>query len=176
MTPGISIGRLTHRRHNPGIGAATAEISSKGPPDISTCRIRVMVQESTNRHDLPRCAEPALKCIVLNEGSLNRIEVFAIGKALDRHDVASLTVKGQDQAGINGRSVQEHRASTALPHVAHLLCPGKLELDAEGIQQCAPGLNGESVIRTVDSQLDRHSPRPAAHFLSFRRGTLNSHA
>ena len=47
-------------------------------------RMRIRVQQRLRAHELPRCAEAALRRVVLHEGLLQRIELAVLRQALDR--------------------------------------------------------------------------------------------
>ncbi len=87
------------------------------------------------RHDLSRGAEAALKRIMLDEGGLHGVEPVALGKPLDRGDLAALGHDRQRQARQRPAAVDMHRAGAAFAAVAALLGPGQAEMVPERVEE-----------------------------------------
>jgi len=61
----------------------------------------VFGQHARRRADLTGSAVAALERVVLDEGGLERVQLIAVGQALDRHDRRILMRDGQREAGVS---------------------------------------------------------------------------
>ena len=66
---------------------------------------------------------------------LQRVQVVAVGEALDRRDLEAVLRDGEQQAGVRAAAVDEHGARAALPVVAALLGPGEPEVLAQHVEE-----------------------------------------
>ena len=105
----------------------------------------------------PGRAEAALERVLGDERLLQR--GGAAGReALDRHDLVARGRLGEQQAGVDGPAVDEHRAGAAGALSAGELRPEQLEIVAQdGEQPAARGLH--DVALSVDLERDRHASR-----------------
>jgi hypothetical protein len=77
----------------------------------------VFLNETDSTHDLARCAEAALQTIMGDESLLHRMQPIALRYALDRQDLSAVVTDRKRKARIDPSSVDEDRASAALPAV-----------------------------------------------------------
>ena len=71
------------------IRAWAAKIAGEPIAGFFLGRVQILVEQRLRRDDEPRRAEPALQRGVLEELLLHRVQVIALGDALDRRDVAA---------------------------------------------------------------------------------------
>ncbi|MBM2823804.1 MAG: hypothetical protein HW413_2550, partial [Thermoleophilia bacterium] len=60
----------------------------------------------------------ALKCVVIVERLLNRVQLAIRRKAFDGHDLHPVSLDAEHRAGLHGLAVHEHRAGSARRRVA----------------------------------------------------------
>ena len=84
----------------------------------SSRRVPLAVHDIDGGHDHARRAVPALKAVMLTESRLHRVQLAALGDALDGGDDAGIGLDGEDGAGLHGLSVQMNDAGAALAGVA----------------------------------------------------------
>ena len=85
-------------------------------------------------------AEAALDAALLEERALQRVQLVAVGEALDRRDLAAVGLQREVGARVHGLAVEQHHAGAALGVVAALLGAGQADLVAHHRQQASvPG-------------------------------------
>src|SRR5215213_3962308 len=82
-------------------------------------------QERGRSHDHTRSAKPALQSVLLAEPLLQEAEVGAAGDALDRGHVVPVGPDREHRAGLDGLTVEVHRARPAVGGVAPPVGPGE---------------------------------------------------
>ena len=105
-------------------------------------------------HDLPGGAIAALEGVALDEGGLQRMELLALGEALDGRDLASLHKGGEREARFHALAVHQHRAGAALAEAAALLRAGQMQVLAQGIEQRGARIERQPMLGSVDAQHD----------------------
>src|SRR5215469_1262695 len=73
------------------------------------------MKQGEKRHDKARRAEPALGSMMLDKCALDRMEFAAIGKILNRDDLAAVGLTGKHDAGVD-RLVDPFLAYDAAQH------------------------------------------------------------
>ena len=112
-------GRMLNRADNVVITGATAEIAFYGFPDFGFRRIRIALKQVGSHHDHARCAEPALKAVLLVEGFLKGMEGIPGCQAFNGGDRSSVGLASQQGAGFNGAMpFQVYRAGPATRGIA----------------------------------------------------------
>src|SRR5439155_8362488 len=106
--------------------------------------------------DLSRGAIAALKCIVIDGGLLQRMQLTVACKALDGGYFGAFLHYRQRQAGIDPPPVDQNGARAALSVVAALLGAGQVEMVAQCVQQRGPWGDREFHLAAVDGQPDRN--------------------
>src|SRR5215213_10695945 len=94
--------------------------------DVTHITAARLFEQSDRRADLPRRAVAALEAVVLDEGSLHRVKLFAAGQPFNRGDLTTLKSCRERQARQHAAAVNEYRAGAALAHLAALLRSRKL--------------------------------------------------
>ena len=80
------------------------------------------------------------------------MELTVVAQALDRGDVGTLRLHGEDRAGLDRTAVEMHGACTALSGIAANMGTGEMELVADQLDQEGPGINVDLDGATVDGQ------------------------
>ena len=75
-------------------------------------------EQRVARHHHPRRAKAALQAVLLIEALLDRVELPVLLEPFDRHDLPAVGLDGEHGAGLDGRSVEQHRACAAVRRVA----------------------------------------------------------
>ena len=94
-------------------GAAT-EVAVDTVTDLVLCRAGVVLEQPYCGHDHPRRTETALQAVALPEALLNGMQCVAVGQALDRLDVGTIRLNGQNHARFRGCPVDNDRAGSAV--------------------------------------------------------------
>ena len=89
-----------------------------------------------------------------DERGLHRVELVALGEALDGRDLGALGGDRQRQARVDGATVAQHRASATLAVIAALPGPGQRQVLAQRIEQRDPRIDLQSPVLPVDAQDD----------------------
>ena len=89
-----------------------------------------------------------------DEGGLHRMQLVAIGEALDGQDVGAVKADRQRQAGIDAPAVDQHGAGAALAAVAALLGAGEVEPLAQQVEQGDARIDLQLVAVSVDGEGD----------------------
>jgi hypothetical protein len=116
----------------------------------------MLIEKRFESYDESGCAEAALRSIVVNEGLLDRVKVFALHQRFNRGDSLALSLDRQNRAGIDRAIVEKYGAGTTLAAVAHALGASDIKLIAERVEQGNPRLNVQSMALAVDGQLNRN--------------------
>src|SRR4051795_4916794 len=103
-------------------------------------------------HDLAGSAIAALESITLYERRLQRMELIALGQALDGGDLATFHQSGERQTGLYPLTVHQDRAGATLTEPAAFFRAGELQVLAQCIEQCGPRIEREPVLGAIDPQ------------------------
>ena len=121
------------------------------------------------RADLPGRAVAALKSVVLEERSLDRVQLVAVRQALDRGDLVAFVDEGETQAGIESPAIHQHGAGAALAVVATFLRACQLQMFAKSVEQRRARIDLQGVLLAVDLELDLHCRNRCGGWRVFRR-------
>src|SRR5579859_338858 len=136
------------------VAGAAAEIAHHPVFDLVLAGVRVAVQQRFRRHDLARRADAALEAAVIDEGLLQRMQLLALGHALDRGDPRAVHLHGQRDAGGDEAAVEQHGAGATDADAARLLGAGEAEVVAQQIDQRAPRRHARLARLAVDREPD----------------------
>ena len=125
----------------------------------SSVGLAVALEQGRAAHDHARRAEAALHGVVGDERLLDRVQLLAVGQALDGGDLARADVEDERHARADRRAVEVHGAGAARAAVAHDLGPGQPEREAQRVGQRRRGRHLERVRLVVDVQGDRDLAR-----------------
>jgi hypothetical protein len=117
------------------IGRAATEIAAHPFSDFGLTPSVPLMNASNSRHDLTRCAEAALKGVLINECLLNRVEGLAVCKTLNGRYFSTIDGSSEDHASVNPPAIQMNRAGPALAIVAALLGTRELQPLTQEVQQ-----------------------------------------
>ena len=93
------------------------------------------LKQRDGRTDLTRSAVAALESVEFEKGFLHRMQFVPMTEAFDSRDVIAIVRDGQRQTGINAPTVDEDRASAALPVIAAFFRAGQMEAFAQQIEE-----------------------------------------
>ena len=98
-------------------------------------RLRIDAQQIDRAHDHARRAEAALQAVMLAEGFLHRMQLVALGEALDRGDARAVHLRRQHGAALGRIAVDMNDAGAALAGVAADMRAGQAEMLAQELHQ-----------------------------------------
>ena len=108
-------GGLLNRADDFVVAGAAAEIARQIEANLLLAGIGILPQQRRRRHDESRRADAALQGGRLQECVLDRIQTINRGNAFDRFKVCPLDLNRQHQTAIDGPSVHQHGAGSAVP-------------------------------------------------------------
>src|SRR6185503_8357296 len=99
-------------------------------------------------------AVAALEAVLRDEGGLKRVQLVAVGEALDGRHVGAVERHREQQARVRPAPVHEDGAGAALAVVAALLRAGQAEPLAQQVEKGRARVELERVLLAVDAQAD----------------------
>src|SRR5207248_9034090 len=114
-----------HRAHDLVVAGAPAEIAREPEADLALARIRIALQQRLGGDQETRRANAALQSRELQEFLLERMQLVAIGDALDRADLAALRLGTEHQAGADDTAIESDGTGAAIAGAAAFLAAGK---------------------------------------------------
>src|SRR5580693_3362006 len=118
---------VVNRSADANVGRATAQVAVHGEIDVVVVRTLDLLEQSRRGHDLPRLAVSALRHILGDPCSLDRVGL-ATGQSLDGRDLAGADAGYRHRAGTQRLTVKKNRAGTALRHPAAELGAGQAKM------------------------------------------------
>ena len=115
------------------VARATAKVALQVPRQV----LLLFLVERRGGHHHARRAEPALESLRVQELLLHRMQLTAVGQALDGGDVAAFRAGCRVEAAVHRTPVHVHRAGSAVPGVAALLHAQGALFAQEGAQALA---------------------------------------
>src|SRR5207245_4298394 len=103
--------------------------------------------------DLSRRAIAALKAVVLDERSLDRMQLFAVRQSFDGRDLVTLVHGREGKTRVHAPAVDQNRARAALAVIASFFRTGQMQSLTQGVEQCRAWIDVQRVIFAVDLQL-----------------------
>src|SRR5258708_33302878 len=94
----------------------------------------MLVEKSLGRHHKARRAKTALLRVIVDKRLLNRMEGALRCKALNRGDLATLSVNRKHGTRIHGLTVHHDRTSATRATIANPLRASRLELIEQSVQ------------------------------------------
>jgi hypothetical protein len=91
----------------------------------------VAVHDIDRRHNHARGAIAPLQAVIAAEGGLHRVQLVALGDALDGRDVGAGGLSGQHGAGFDRPALDMDGEGAALAGVAADMRPGQIEIFAQ---------------------------------------------
>jgi hypothetical protein len=117
------------------VAGAPAEVAGEPVTRLGLARIRIAVEQRLGGDQQARRTEAALQRRMLQEFSLQRMQVLPARHALDGLDRAALRLHRKHQARADQAAVDGHAAGAAVARAASLLAAGEMELVAQRIEQ-----------------------------------------
>src|SRR6478672_10825339 len=136
------------------IARTATEVSLDRVADLVVGRIGVARQQVDRGHDHARGAEAALQSVLLPEGRLHRVELIAVGKALDGLDLRAVGLDGEHRARLDRPAIDVDGAGAALAGVAADVGAGQVEILPQRLDEESPGLDVELVGCAIDDERD----------------------
>src|SRR5262249_52747861 len=146
-------------RHDVGIGAATADIAAHQLANFIGGARLALGNQAGGGTDLPGGAVAALEGIMLDEGLLQRGKRGSLRQTFDGRYPRAILHDRQREARIDAPAVEENGAGAALAVVAALFGPGKVEIEAQRVEQGGPWRDCQLALHAVDVKRDRRLGR-----------------
>src|SRR4029077_14765822 len=137
MSHGLALQKLcgvVNRSADADISRAATEVAIHGRINVAVARPLDFLEQTRRTHDLPRLAITALRHIVVDPGSLDRI-LLASSQSLDGRDLAVANPGYRHRAGAQRLTVEKNRAGPALVHSAPELGAGQVEIVSKDPKQ-----------------------------------------
>ena len=151
---------MRDRAANSGIGPAAANVAAEFVKEIVGSGVGVLVEHRLAGHDEAGSAEAALRCVVVDKGLLDGMQLAVFHQGFDGRDLFSLALDGEHRASVDGLVVEQDRAGAALSFVADALGAGDVERIAQGVEQRNPWFQAGLVGLAVDVESHRDLARP----------------
>ena len=136
--------RRAHRLDDVLVAGAAAQIGREHVEQILVADVGLALEHADRQHQEARRAEAALQAVVIHEGLLHRMQLVAVGEALDGADLLAVGLHGEHQAGAHRLAVDDHRAGAADAVLAADMGAGLAAILADGVGQRAPRLDARS--------------------------------
>src|ERR1700730_925620 len=147
---------VVNRSADANVGCAAAEVAGHGEIDVVVVWPLDFLEQSGRGHYLPRLTVPALRDIMGDPCSLDRVGL-ATGQSLDGRDLAGADAGHRHRAGTQWLTIEINRSGTALRHPAAELGPGQAKIVPQHPKQGSVGqyVNGVGLAVDLDLQ-SRH--------------------
>ena len=140
-------GGLLHRRDDPGIGAAAAQVQPQGFFDLRLRGVWILIQQPVGGHEQPRSAKAALNGVIFHISLLHGVQPAVFAQPLHGHHVPALQILEGCRAGADRLAVYEHGAGAAGLFLAAAFCAGQFQILPQEVQQQA----GAFFVRAADA-------------------------
>src|SRR5688572_24883785 len=128
-------GGVEHRLDDLVVTGAAAEVARQPVAHLFFSRIVVAFQQRLRRDQHARRADAALERGVLEELALERVQLVAVGHALDRLNRLAVQLGAKHQARAHQPAVHRHAARAAIAGRAAFLGAGQVQLVAQDLEQ-----------------------------------------
>src|SRR4029450_946518 len=115
---GHRAGAVEDRFHDVLVAGAAAEVPLEGLAHLFVGRVGVLLQEAGGRHDHAGRAVATLETVVAVERVLDRMHLPVGGDPLDRGDLTTLGLEGEERARLHRLAVEQNGARAARRGVA----------------------------------------------------------
>src|SRR5262249_42458724 len=95
------------------IAGTATEIRRQHVEQIAIGDIGFALKHADGQHQEAGRAETALQAVMIHEGLLDRVQLFAICQPFDRPDLTAVRLHGKHQAGAHWFSVHDYSAGPA---------------------------------------------------------------
>src|SRR5262245_57551701 len=128
-------GRIEHGADDLVVTGAPAEVAGEPVARLGFGRIRIALEQRLGGDQQAGRAEAALQRRMLEEFSLQRMQIVPARHAFDRLDRAAFGLHGEHQARADQAAIDRHAAGAAVARAASLLASGQIQLVAQHIEQ-----------------------------------------
>ena len=137
LSRGLTVaGNRQHRRHDPLIPGAAAQVAGELLADLLLVGVRSTAQERLGRHQEPGGAEAALQRVVLAEGALQRRQLaVGAGQPFNGQQRAAISLDGEHQAGADRFAVELDRAGATDAVLAPDVRPRQSRVMADEVRE-----------------------------------------
>src|SRR2546428_11894428 len=116
---------IEDRLHDVVVAGAAAEVPLERLAALLLRGRGVLLEVAGRCHDHARRAVATLQAVVPVKRVLDRVKLAVVREALDRGDLATIGLEGEQRAGLHGLPVQQDRAAAATGGVAPDIGAGK---------------------------------------------------
>ena len=117
------------------VARAAADVALEPLAHLVLARVGVLLQQVGGAHQHAGRAEAALQAVMLAERLLQRVQLAALGQALDRRHLGAVGLGREHGAGLDRIAVDMDHAGAALAGVAADMGAGEAEIAAQEIDQ-----------------------------------------
>src|SRR5713101_5734823 len=149
-------GRALHGLDDFQMRPAPAKDSCKRPLNLFVGRIRVLVQKGLRGQDYAVAAVPTLRCLLVDEGLLNRVRMLEGPEPLQREDLLGSGCRHGSDARADGFTARNDRARPALREPTAELRSIQPEVVPQDVEQGSSRVDVNRRRASVDSELDSH--------------------
>src|SRR6185503_11821895 len=128
-------GGVHHRANDLVVAGAAAQVAGQPVAQLGLARVGVLLQQRLGGHQEARRADAALQRRVLDELALQRMQLVALGHALDGGDRPAVRLHAQHQARAHEAAVDGDAAGAAVAGRAAFLGAGEAQLVAQHVEQ-----------------------------------------
>ena len=145
---------LPHRRDDPHVAGAPAEVAAELAPDRRIVHRREAGDDVPRRDQHPRRAEAALQGVMPRERIAQRLPDRIVSQAFHGDDLGALAGVRIGDAGADRTPVHEHRARPAHPVLAAEMGAGEVQVVAQQLGELRPRRDGGLARLAVDGEAD----------------------
>src|SRR5262249_609145 len=154
LSPSQGRGRVLHRADDLVVSRAPAKVPRQPEADLVLRRIRRALEQRLAGHQEARRADAALERCMLEELLLQRMELLALGQALDRLDAPAADLAAQHETGADQAAVERHAAGAAVAGGTAFLAAGEIQGVAQDVEEGFFGVAEELDRVTVHGGFD----------------------
>ena len=146
------------------VAGAPAQMAGEEVGDLGAARRLFAVEQVGRGHQDPGRAEAALERVRLAKGGLQRRQLAAAREPLDRLELGSVDLHGEEEARAHGDAVEPHGARAADAVLATHVSPGEAERVPDEVGEQEPRLDRLTAKPAVDGDgdLDHAASRAAS--------------
>ena len=138
-----------------GVAGAAAQVAGYRHTDFLFVRPGDAVEQVFQGQRHARRAETALDAAALDHGLLHRVQRPRLAQPLYSGDFPPFGLQRQHHAGVYRVTVQQHRATAAVPGAAAFFRAGQAQVDAQGIEQAGARGDVNGLGTAVDGEIQR---------------------
>src|SRR5262249_145934 len=160
----LSLGHLRrsvfHCIHDMLVPRASAEIALEPLTNLSLIRLRMLLQQSTRRHDHPGRAIAALQTMVLPETLLHRMQPRFGSESFNRRHLRAVSLNREQPPGLHRSPIEQNRACPADRSLTSDVGPCEPNKIADEMNKQQTRFNVCVVTGAIDLERDLHAIPP----------------